>query len=120
MGWPPATGPGTLALHQASAQQHGSLAVLVLGLVSTAPAKTLAGAGHTRVSPEAGHTSVTGGWRKPGTLKWTWMWSLSTSTRKNLRPQISQVYFLSPWVSRCLFMLLRQENTWDRAAPGGA
>ena len=46
-----------------------------------------------------------------GTLKWTWMWSLSTSTRKNLRPQISHVYFLSPWVSRCLFMLLLQENT---------
>lgn len=48
------------------------------------------------------------------TLKWTWMWSLRTSTRKNLRPQISQVYFLSPWVSKCLFMLLRQENTLNK------
>lgn len=45
------------------------------------------------------------------TLKWTWMWSRRTSTRKNLRAQISQVYFLSPWVNRCLFMLLLQENT---------
>lgn len=45
------------------------------------------------------------------TLKCTWMWSRRTSTRKNLRPQISQVYFLSPWVNRCLFMLLLQENT---------
>ena len=44
------------------------------------------------------------------------MWSLSTSTRKNLRPQISQVYFLSPWVSRCLFMLLLQENTCGRSS----
>ena len=45
------------------------------------------------------------------TLKWTWMWSRRTSTRKNFRAQISQVYFLSPWVNRCLFMLLLQENT---------
>lgn len=48
------------------------------------------------------------------TLKCTWMWSRRTSTRKNLRPQISQVYFLSPWVNRCLFMLLLQENTCAR------
>lgn len=46
------------------------------------------------------------------TLKCTWMWSRRTSTRKNFLPQISQVYFLSPWVNRCLFMLLLQENTW--------
>lgn len=39
------------------------------------------------------------------------MWSRRTSTRKNFRAQISQVYFLSPWVNRCLFMLLLQENT---------
>lgn len=39
------------------------------------------------------------------------MWSRRTSTRKNLRAQISQVYFLSPCVNRCLFMLLLQENT---------
>lgn len=45
------------------------------------------------------------------TLKCTWMWSRRTSTRKNFRPQISQVYFLSPWVNRCLFILLLQENT---------
>lgn len=53
------------------------------------------------------------------TLKWTWMWSRRTSTRKNLRAQISQVYFLSPWVSRCLFMLLLQENTCAHTQSAG-